>query len=197
MRHFKSFVIAIAAMMGMAAPAAAQLRVTVVGEEYVPMRIAVPDFDSSGTGAAEIAAQLSEVLRKFAVRQVKLEEPEALRQHPWLYPHFVTEENELLLSIHALLIEAPGLRLVVDTCIGNDKPRGLSGGKPLATNFLQAFEATGWSRDSVDAVICTHMHVDHAGWNTRLLDGRWVLVPPKVVGSPPPRPRSAPVRRRP
>ena len=64
MRHFKSFVIAIAAMMGMAAPAAAQLRVTVVGEEYVPMRIAVPDFDSSGTGAAEIAAQLSEVLRK-------------------------------------------------------------------------------------------------------------------------------------
>ena len=51
MRHFKSFVIAIAAMLGMAAPAAAQLRVTVVGEEYVPMRIAVPDFDSSGTSA--------------------------------------------------------------------------------------------------------------------------------------------------
>ena len=48
MRHFKSFVIAIAAMMGMSAPAAAQLRVTVVGEEYVPMRIAVPDFDSEG-----------------------------------------------------------------------------------------------------------------------------------------------------
>jgi len=64
MRHFKSFVIAIAAMMGMSAPAAAQLRVTVVGEEYVPMRIAVPDFDSEGTGAAEIAAQLSDVLRK-------------------------------------------------------------------------------------------------------------------------------------
>ena len=52
MRHFKSFVIAIAAMMGMAAPAAAQLRVTVVGEEYVPMRIAVPDFDAEGPGAA-------------------------------------------------------------------------------------------------------------------------------------------------
>ena len=64
MRQFKSFVIAIAAMMGMITPAAAQLRVTVVGEEYVPMRIAVPDFDSEGTGAAEIAAQLSDVLRK-------------------------------------------------------------------------------------------------------------------------------------
>ena len=63
MRRFKSFVIAIAAMMGVAAPAAAQLRVTVVGEEYVPMRIAVPDFDASGNGAEDIAKQLSEVLR--------------------------------------------------------------------------------------------------------------------------------------
>ncbi len=46
-----------------AAPASAQLRVTVVGEEYVPMRIAVPDFDSSGTGAARSPRRSSEVLR--------------------------------------------------------------------------------------------------------------------------------------
>ena len=64
MRHLKSFVMAVAVTRGMAAPAVAQLRVTVVGEEYVPMRIAVPDFDASGNGAAEIAAQLSDVLRK-------------------------------------------------------------------------------------------------------------------------------------
>lgn len=63
MRHFKSFVIAVAVTMGLAAPALAQLRVTVVGEEYVPMRIAVPDFDASGNGAEEIARQLSDVLR--------------------------------------------------------------------------------------------------------------------------------------
>jgi len=49
--------------------------------------------------------------------------PAELRKLPWLYPNFVNEQDELLLSIHALLVEAPGLRLVVDTCVGNDKPR--------------------------------------------------------------------------
>ena len=100
--------------------------------------------------------------------------PEALRRHGWLYPHFVTEADELVLSIHALLVEAPGLRLVVDTCIGNDKPRDLLRGTSLSTPFLQRMEAAGWSRESVDAVVCTHMHVDHVGWNTMLEDGKWV-----------------------
>ena len=100
--------------------------------------------------------------------------PEALRKSPWLYPHFVNEQDELLLSIHALLVEAPGMRLVVDTCIGNDKPRGMTGPAGLSTKFLEAFEATGWTRESVDVVVCTHMHVDHVGWNTMLVDGKFV-----------------------
>lgn len=100
--------------------------------------------------------------------------PEALRAIPWLYPHFVNEKDQLLLSIHALLVEAPGLRLVVDTCIGNDKPRGLVGGRALSTRFLDQMAQAGWSRESVDAVVCTHLHVDHVGWNTMLVDGRWV-----------------------
>lgn len=100
--------------------------------------------------------------------------PEALRRHDWLYPHFVTETNDLVLSIHALLVEAPGLRLVVDTCIGNDKPRALLRGASLSTPFLARMEAAGWSRESVDAVVCTHMHVDHVGWNTMREGDRWV-----------------------
>ena len=100
--------------------------------------------------------------------------PEALRKHGWLYPNFVNDEDELLLSIHALLVEAPGLRLVVDTCIGNDKPRGLNGGQPLTTEFLKSMGEAGWTRESVNAVVCTHLHVDHVGWNTMLVDGKWV-----------------------
>ncbi len=66
--------------------------------------------------------------------------PEELRKLPWLYPHFVDEEDRCLLSIHALLVEAPGLRLVVDTCVGNDKPRaGMTGPGGLQTKFLEAF----------------------------------------------------------
>jgi glyoxylase-like metal-dependent hydrolase (beta-lactamase superfamily II) len=94
---------------------------------------------------------------------------------PWLYPHFVSaDDGTLNLSVHALLVEAPGLRLVVDTCIGNDRPREISGDVPLATPFLQHLGEAGWSRDGVDAVLCTHLHVDHVGWNTMLEGGRWV-----------------------
>src|ERR1043165_8812349 len=81
-----------------------------------------------------------------------------LRKSAWLYPHFVTEDDALKLSIHALLVEAPGLRLVVDPCIGNDRPRSITGGQPLATPFLASLEEAGWSRERVDAVVCTHLH---------------------------------------
>ena len=100
--------------------------------------------------------------------------PKALRAIPWLYPDYVDDEDRLRLSIHALLVEAPGIRMVVDTCIGNDRPRQFIGDKPLATDFLDRFAAAGWTRESVDAVVCTHLHVDHVGWNTMLDSGNWV-----------------------
>ncbi len=106
--------------------------------------------------------------------------PEALKSTPWLYPHFVDDDGSLLVSIHALLVEAPGLKLVVDTCIGNDRPRAFVGGRPLATPFLERFHATGWTRESVDMVLCTHLHVDHVGWNTMLEEGKWVPTFPRA-----------------
>ena len=106
--------------------------------------------------------------------------PEALRSMPWLYPHFVTESGDLKLSIHALLVEAPGLKLIVDTCVGNDKPRELTGGQGLQTGFLKTLAETGCTREDVNMVICTHLHVDHVGWNTMLQDGKWVPTFPKA-----------------
>jgi glyoxylase-like metal-dependent hydrolase (beta-lactamase superfamily II) len=101
--------------------------------------------------------------------------PEELRKLAWLYPHFVGGNDDILkLSVHALLVEAPGLKLVVDTCVGNDRPREITGGEPLSTPFLQQLSEAGWSRDGVDAVVCTHLHVDHVGWNTMLENGKWV-----------------------
>ncbi|HEY2707507.1 MAG TPA: MBL fold metallo-hydrolase [Caulobacteraceae bacterium] len=101
--------------------------------------------------------------------------PDALKATPWLYPDFVRpEDGALKVSIHALLVEAPGLRLVVDTCLGNDRPRGLVGNKPLSTPFLERLGEAGWSREGVDMVVCTHLHVDHVGWNTMLEGGKWV-----------------------
>jgi glyoxylase-like metal-dependent hydrolase (beta-lactamase superfamily II) len=100
--------------------------------------------------------------------------PAALREMPWLYPYFVTDADALKLSFHALLVDAPGLKLVVDTCLGNDKPRHELGGSALHTNFLEDIAAAGFARESVNAVVCTHLHVDHVGWNTMLQDGKWV-----------------------
>jgi glyoxylase-like metal-dependent hydrolase (beta-lactamase superfamily II) len=103
-----------------------------------------------------------------------------LRKSAWLYPHFVGEDDTLKLSIHALLVEAPGRNLIVDTCIGNDRPREITGGQPLATPFLQHLGEAGWSRDGVDIVVCTHLHVDHVGWNTMRENGKWVPTFPKA-----------------
>jgi glyoxylase-like metal-dependent hydrolase (beta-lactamase superfamily II) len=100
--------------------------------------------------------------------------PEAVKATPWLYPHFVNDEGALLVSIHALLVEAPGLRLVVDTCIGNDRNRAFLGGRSLSTPFLEHLNEAGWSREGVDMVVCTHLHVDHVGWNTMRENGAWV-----------------------
>ena len=101
--------------------------------------------------------------------------PEALRPIDWLYPHFVDDEDRLRLSFHALLVEAPGFRLMVDTCFGHGKHRNALGNEDMMRPFLEDMARAGWSPESVDAVICTHLHFDHVGWNTVLRDG--VLVP--------------------
>jgi glyoxylase-like metal-dependent hydrolase (beta-lactamase superfamily II) len=100
--------------------------------------------------------------------------PEVLKEIPWLAPHFVSPEGHLLLSIHALLVDAPGLKLVVDTCIGNDKPRQFLRGSALQTSFLAHMEEAGFAREKVNCVVCTHLHVDHVGWNTMRENGKWV-----------------------
>ncbi|MFM8353950.1 MAG: MBL fold metallo-hydrolase [Gammaproteobacteria bacterium] len=100
--------------------------------------------------------------------------PDALRPMSWLYPHFVSDDGALRLSIHALLVQAPGMNLIVDTCVGNDKPRALLGNRALQTAFLDSLAAAGCPREQVDVVVCTHLHVDHVGWNTMWVDGQWV-----------------------
>jgi glyoxylase-like metal-dependent hydrolase (beta-lactamase superfamily II) len=100
--------------------------------------------------------------------------PEACRAIEWLKPHFMNEQGKLVMSIHALVVETPTRRIVVDTCIGNDKERSIPAWSHLQTGFLRDLEATGYPRESIDTVLCTHLHTDHVGWNTMRVDGRWV-----------------------
>ena len=92
----------------------------------------------------------------------------------WMYPHFMDDKGNLKMSVHALVVEAPGRRIIVDTCIGNDKQRNVPAWNNLQTSFLKDLEAAGYARESIDTVMCTHLHVDHVGWNTMLVDGQWI-----------------------
>lgn len=92
----------------------------------------------------------------------------------WMRPHFMDEAGNLVMSVHALVVDTGVRRIVVDTCIGNDKQRSIPIWTNLQTSFLSDLEAAGYPRESIDTVLCTHLHVDHVGWNTMLVDGRWV-----------------------
>ena len=101
--------------------------------------------------------------------------PEEIQKLPWLVPQFANEEGRLKMSIHSLVVETPSRRIVVDTGLGNDKQgRNVPTWNGRNGPFLDTMSAAGFPPDSIDTVLCTHLHVDHVGWNTRLVDGKWV-----------------------
>ena len=100
---------------------------------------------------------------------------EEIRKLPWLIPHFANEEGRLKMSIHSLVVETPSRRIVVDTCLGNNKEgRSVPTWNNRQGPFLDTMHEAGFPPESIDTVLCTHLHVDHVGWNTKLVDGRWV-----------------------
>jgi glyoxylase-like metal-dependent hydrolase (beta-lactamase superfamily II) len=94
----------------------------------------------------------------------------------WLMPRFIEPaSNKIILNIQSYILRTPRHTILVDTCVGNDKPRP---GRPmfdhLSLPYLADLAAAGVRPEEIDFVLCTHLHVDHAGWNTQLINGRWV-----------------------
>lgn len=106
--------------------------------------------------------------------------PERLLAIDWLRPHFVDDDGRLITSIYSLLVETQGKRLVIDTCLGNDKPRAVPDWNERQGQFLEEIAAAGFPRETVDYVVCTHLHPDHVGWNTMRVDGEWVATFPNA-----------------
>ena len=84
--------------------------------------------------------------------------------------------GNIILTIQAFLVRTRHHTILIDTCVGDHKPRPrrLFWHLQRLDIFLPRLLAAGVAPESVDYVMCTHLHADHVGWNTRLRDGRWV-----------------------
>ncbi len=102
---------------------------------------------------------------------------------PWLTAAGALDADDvLILCFQSYVVKTPHHTILIDSCIGNDKPRPQRPKWNMKTDdtYLRALAATGLSVDDIDYVMCTHLHVDHVGWNTRLENGRWVPTFPKA-----------------
>jgi glyoxylase-like metal-dependent hydrolase (beta-lactamase superfamily II) len=100
----------------------------------------------------------------------------------WLDHRYIEPQTgRFILSHHSYVVRTPRWTAIVDTCCGNHKERpGTPFWHRLNQPYLENMAALGIRPEDVDFVMCTHLHVDHVGWNTRLVDGRWVPTFPKA-----------------
>ena len=105
-------------------------------------------------------------------------DPEVLDEHrDWLHPVFMDlDEGRLNMCVQSYLVRTPHHTILVDSCVGNHKPRPA---RPMwdmmeSDRYEKNFKAAGLTFEDIDFVMCTHLHADHVGWNTKLDNGRWV-----------------------
>lgn len=87
----------------------------------------------------------------------------------------------LVITYQTFVVRTARHTILIDTCVGDDKP-----GRPPALQYskqswLDGFAAHGLRFEDIDYVFCTHLHVDHCGWNTRLVNGKWVPTFPNAT----------------
>jgi len=82
----------------------------------------------------------------------------------------------LYISMHSFVLRTGRLNILIDTCNGNDKTRTgiMAGMHMLSHDYLGNLAKLGLKPEDIDVVLCTHLHSDHVGWNTRLENGQWV-----------------------
>jgi glyoxylase-like metal-dependent hydrolase (beta-lactamase superfamily II) len=102
--------------------------------------------------------------------------PDEVAKIKWLFPTYVDPDGSFKSIVQAFVLVIGKRIIVIDTCIGNDKDRAIELPRwhNLQTDFLKRFEQTGFTPADVTDVLCTHMHMDHVGWNTTLKNGKWV-----------------------
>jgi glyoxylase-like metal-dependent hydrolase (beta-lactamase superfamily II) len=87
-------------------------------------------------------------------------------------------DDVLMMCFQSYIVKTPHHTILIDACIGNDKPRPLRPKWNMKTDdtYMRALAASGFSVADI-----AHLHVDHVGWNTRLENGRWVPTKARYV----------------
>lgn len=119
------------------------------GDGMMPMQVALP-----GIGARDLA-----------------------ELQPWYWSNELSEDPVqavFRLEVRSFVLQVDGRNVLIDTCCGNDKQRSVPWADRLQTPWLANLAQEGFDPEDIDLVLCTHLHADHVGWNTRLKDGRWV-----------------------
>ncbi len=90
--------------------------------------------------------------------------------------------GKLIFCFQSYIVQTPHHTVLIDTCVGNDKNRPGRGAwhQRKEPHYLRALAKAGFAVEDIDLVMCTHLHVDHVGWNTRLENGVWVPTFPKA-----------------
>lgn len=108
-------------------------------------------------------------------------DPELARRHLAEMDPVVFDpvSGRMVITYQTFVLRTPKHTILVDTCTGEDK------GYPPPMDFpkqpwLDGFRAFGLRFEDIDYVFCTHLHIDHCGWNTRLVNGRWVPTFPRA-----------------
>jgi glyoxylase-like metal-dependent hydrolase (beta-lactamase superfamily II) len=110
----------------------------------------------------------------------KDETAEFLKRHAWVHPHFATPEGLMKISFQCFVLRSRGKSVMIDTCIGADRKREYDVFCNIKTTFLDDMKAAGFPPSSITTVLCTHLHFDHVGWNTHLVNGKWVPTFPQA-----------------
>ncbi|MBL4811403.1 MAG: MBL fold metallo-hydrolase [Rhodobacteraceae bacterium] len=85
---------------------------------------------------------------------------------------FDPDTGQIIMAFQSFVVRTPKHTILIDTCNGEDK---FTDAVTWPTRpWLDRFHALGLTFEDIDFVLCTHLHIDHTGWNTRLEGGKWV-----------------------
>ena len=102
--------------------------------------------------------------------------PEVLAENrSWLQPNALNAEDWFMLCFQSYVVRTPHHTILLDTCIGNDKPRPRPAWHFKKDDvYASQLAAHGLRVEDIDFVMCSHFHADHVGWNTKLENGVYV-----------------------